>query len=177
VSTIFHNIDHFFKNKFKKKFIYATSSILLLSFLFLMDIYILPGSTKTDVVYSFRKITQQTGNSWNRSKRTVGYKYTTENEHQFSTSRRGLLKSPKITMEISPITKTVKSVQLNGKPIKLTSGVNGANMVLLISCNLIILISISYITLVKNLSENSRLNLIYLNLFVFSVWIYMLVLY
>lgn len=78
-------------------------------------------------------------------------------------------------MTISPMFNIVKTVESQHKKVKIESGFNGINKFLLIFSNAIILISLCYTFIAKEIAENARLNLIYFNIIMFLLWGYLII--
>ncbi len=172
---MFEDLEFFFRKKFKKKFIIIASVPVCLSLLYLIEITLIPGFEVNDQITGIRKITISSNNGAYRTSRNMGYRHYTEKEYKFSTlSKRIGFKN--VEMTVSPITQTVKRVSINGSPVKISSGFKGTNKVLLIIVNCVLILSIAYALLIRQISDNARLNLIFLNLFLLMVWLYILVL-
>jgi len=171
-----NRIDSWFKKDFKKKFIGFLAFPFLLSFIFFFDYYILPGSLQNERLVDFQTITmsQNVGGTSVRNQRVIGYRYFTENDIQFSTMKKRI-KSPEVEISLSPLFKTVKSVMADDKAVKIETGINGINGLLFIVCNSSIFIAVCYTLLAKKISENARLNLIYLHLFIFVLWVIVMI--
>lgn len=172
-------IDAFFAKNFKKKFISIISLPLLLTTFFLTDFFLLPEIVETDrisQIYSIN-IPKSAGGTRVRSSHKAGYKYVTNKNYKFSTLSHSMINSPKINITLSPILKTVKTVMIKDIRIDLASGFNGINAVMILFCNFVIIISISYVLFVNNITEHARLSLTYSNLFFFVIWGCVLILF
>ncbi|WP_024481119.1 hypothetical protein [Cellulophaga baltica] len=170
-------INGFIKTNFKRKFLLLIAVPFLLSSLFIIDFLLLPEHHQTESLRNSEWIFLPNHSiaSKERSKH-MGYNYTTENDYKFSTLRTKI-ESSYIEITSSPIFKTVKTVTVEGKEIAIQSGLNGVLGVLMISGNLILLISGSYVLLKQDISQNARLNLSFLSLFLFAIWGYALIEY
>ena len=149
---------------------------LLLSAVYSIDFYFLKPIKINDRILYIELITVSAsagGTSAHENKR-VGYKYQTKKGYQFSTERKRL-QDIEVNLKITPVFKTVKTVITSNERIKISSGFNGANLVLFIVCNIMILASISYLLFVSDLSQNAKLNLIFSNLFMFLIWLYIVI--
>jgi len=177
--SLLKKIDNFFAKDFKKRFITIISIPLLLSIFFLVDFFLLPEINKTESIAQIQiiQIPKSAGGTSVRTSHNAGYKYITDNNYKFSTSNRRAIESSKIDLSISPVFNTVKTVIIENKKINIESGFNGIQGKLLILCNGIIIISIFCALLIKNITEHSRQNLIFLNIFFFLIWGYALILY
>lgn len=177
--NLLKKIDNFFAKDFKKRFITIISIPLLLSAFFLVDFFLLYGISKTDSIAQIQiiQIPKSAGGTSVRTSHNAGYKYITDNDYKFSTSNRRAIESYKIDLSISPVFNTVKTVMIENKKIDIESGLNGIKRIMLVLCNSIIIISIFCALLIKNITERSRQNLIFLNIFFFLIWGYALILY
>ena len=178
MDKVLEKITTFFKKDFKKKFILFFSVPLFASAIFLTDFFFLPEINQTDSISSIMaiKISQSEGGTSMRKRKVRGYRYTTKTNFKFSTLKKRKIESD-VELTVTPLFKVVKSVTVDSKKVSLESGFNGLNKLLLICCNSIILLSIFYMILTKKISENARLNLIFLNAFILAVWLYALVLF
>lgn len=178
INRVSGKISSLFKKDFKKRFIFFLSIPLLISVLFLVDFFLLPEVNKNDSIsyISTIKVPQSAGGTSFRTNRDSGYKYTTEANLKFSTLKLRI-KSPEIKLRVTPVFSTVKTVITSeNKKIDLASGFSGLNKLLFISFNSILIISVFYVLLIKKITENARLNLIFLNIFILAIWIYTLIL-
>ena len=172
-----NRVFHFFEKDFKKRFICFVSIPLILTALFYLDCNYMPTLKINDRISSISliKVSQSAGGTSSFKSKIVGYKYTTENNNNFSSMSRRI-EEPDIVLEISPVFKSVKKVIIaNGKEIEISSGLSGISLVLSISCNLSVLLSIGYILLTKEITRNAKLNLVFLNIFMFLIWITVIV--
>jgi len=178
MSVVIDRISLFFKKDFKKKFVIFITIPLASSVIFLADFFLLPEIHKTDVITKIGivKIPQNVGGTSVRTTRNSGYRYTTATNLKFATPTTRI-KSPEIQVTITPLFKTVKAVSTTKKKINLASGFNGLNKVLMLLCNIGMVSSILYVLLTKEITENARLNLLFLNMCTLAVWIYALILY
>lgn len=175
IHKVTNSITRFFKRDFKKRFFVIMSFPLLFCTLHLVDFSILPAYKINDTIQSKIKITYSSTNDYGETRyTTVGYKYITENSYAFSTKKANLL-GLKVHLKVSPLFKTVKSATLGTKDIKLQSGPHGVDGFLLMGIFLSILISFAYLLLKKVLTENAKLNLIYWNLFLFIIWLWIFI--
>ena len=149
---------------------------LLLSAVYYIDFYLLKPIEINDRILAIELITvsASAGGTSARENKRVGYKYHTESGCHFSTERKRL-QDIEVDLKITPIFKTVKTVITSSERIKITSGFNGANLVLFVVCNIMILASISYLLIVSDLSQNAKLNLIFSNLFMLLIWLYIVI--
>lgn len=149
---------------------------LLLSAAYYIDFYFLKPIEINDRILDIELITvsSSAGGTSVRKNRRVGCKYQTEKGYQFSTERKRL-QDIEVNLKITPVFKTVKTVITSNERIKISSGFNGANLVLFVVCNIMILASISYLFIVSDLSQNAKLNLIFSNLFMFLIWLYIVI--
>ena len=172
-------IDVFIAKDFKKRFISIISIPLLLSTFFLVDFYLLPEISKTDSIsqYQIINIPKSAGGTSARTSHKVGYKYLTNNNYKFSTSSKRAITSHEIDLTISPVFNTVKTVMIENKKTSIESGFNGVKGVLLVLCNGVIIISIFCALMINRITEHSRQNLIFVNIFFFLIWGYTLILY
>lgn len=168
-------IDRFFKTSFKRKFIFIITIPLLLSCAFLTDILLLPEFKTTDKIsrISTITVTKRDAFGYSSSQKKAGYSYSTIGNYKFSTLKRRL-RTPEVTMTISPVFNVVKTVKSQEKRVKIESGFNGINKFMFIFCNTVVVISLCYTFLTKNISENARLNLIYFNIIIYLLWIYLI---
>ncbi len=177
MAAIFDSINNYFKKDFKRQFILYSILPLSLSLIFLFDFLILPEINKSDSIsqLSIIKTSQNFNGRSYGSQRDVGYRYFTKNDYTFS-SLEDRIQNPKIQLTLSPLFKTVKTVTaVNDRNINLASGFNGLNKLMLLTTNFVILISILYLSIKKEITENARLNIIFLNLLLLIVWIYAMV--
>ncbi|RZS93382.1 hypothetical protein [Aquimarina brevivitae] len=173
-----HRINLFFKKDFRRRFILAIIVPLVLSIVYLVDFYALSGHTIiTTISYSTPiTVSQNVSGTSARKPRTIGHRYYTTSGHQFTITDYNL-KSEKISLTISPLYKSVKMVISEGKTTRIASGLSGVSGFLFVICNVVMLVSLGYIYLVKTISDNARLNIIYLHVFLFFVWGYILFLF
>lgn len=166
-----NKISVFFKKDFKKKFIVFVSIPLLLSTLLSIDCFLLPSYKETDHISQVYYITISNSGVGraSRSSQTVGHKYLTQKGYSFSTEKGRVIET-EITLHISPIFKLVKKVTAKNRKIRVNSGMQGINLVFLIGCMLTVITSLIYIFIMKEISKNARLNLIFVNLFIFILW-------
>ncbi|OWW25452.1 hypothetical protein B4Q04_07485 [Zobellia sp. OII3] len=178
INDITRKVNLFFKKRFKTKFLLLVSGPLLASLVFLTDYFILPERQITDVLaYGENvRIPQSAGGTSVRTSKSLGYKYITATNLKFSTLGTPI-RSSEVTLTVTPLLKTVKTVDTSKKTVPLASGFNGLNQVLLVLCNSVILISILYVFLSKTITENARLNLVFCNMFLLAIWTYALLLY
>ncbi|WP_428742391.1 hypothetical protein [Tenacibaculum sp.] len=168
-----NRINNFFKKDFKKKFITFISIPFMFSALFLADYFFFPEFNKTEKISQVSTIEVSGHHKFSSSNTTtkIGFNYITENNYKFSTTQEKRIIASEIKLKISPIYKTVKTVEIENKRIKLSSGLNGISGILFIICNSSTLISICYTLLTNKITENARLNLIFSNAFIFILWI------
>jgi len=135
----------------------------------------LQESKHTDLITQVFKITAPTseGGTGLRVDKKIGYTYITEQDFKFSTQEKNIGLS-EIHVTSSPIFNTVKSVVLKNKQVAISSGFNGISKVILIVCNFTIIISIIYLNSIKKITENARLNLVFLNFFMFLLWLFII---
>ena len=169
-------IDGFFKSDFNRKFIICISIPFISSLIYLTDILLLPEFNTTEQIshISAITVTQRDAFGYSSSQRKVGYNYSTTNNFKFSTLKK-YLRAPEVTMTISPMFNIVKTVESQHKKVKIESGFNGINKFLLIFSNAIILISLCYTFIAKEIAENACLNLIYFNIIMFLLWGYLII--
>jgi hypothetical protein len=174
---LFNQIDAFFAKDFKRRFIPIIAIPLIISIVFLVDFFLLSERNETDSIVYTQAITlsKSAGGTSAQTSHIAGYKYSTFNNYSFLTSRRTPFKSNKIELTISPIFKTVKSVEMDNKKIKIASGFSGINAVLLILCNTVIIISMLYTLATKKFTEHRRHNLIFVNVFLLLIWAFVLI--
>lgn len=178
INIVSGKISLFFKKDFKKKFTIFLLKPILITALFLVDFFLLPETIVNDSIsyVSFINTPQTSQDNSVRANKSIGYKYTTARDLKFSTIETKI-ESRNIKLTVSPLFKTVKTVITpNNISVALASGFNGFNKFLLILFNSIMLVSIVYVNLAKEITENARLNLIFFNLFIITVWICALIL-
>jgi hypothetical protein len=175
MKNVFNKIDHFFKMNFKKKFVLFLSIPLLLSTVYCIDYFILPEIEKTDRITRVASLTmaRNQGGAFGSTRREIGYRYTTEGNFEFTTYRVNI-KTSKVKIKATPLLKNVKEVEANTKKISLQSGFSGLKAGMMLGYNAIALLSVLYILLTKRISENARLNLIFMHVFIFLVWLFVL---
>ena len=166
----------FFDKDFKKRVIIFLAIPLLISVLYYIDFCFLKEINIKDRISYIELITvsASAGGTSVRENKRVGYKYHTIKGYHFSTERKRL-ENHEVHLKITPIFNTVKVVITPNQRIKISSGFNGANQILLIVCNIMILVSISYLLIVDEITQNARLNLIFSNLFMFLIWLYVVI--
>lgn len=129
---------------------------LLLSFLF-FDFYVLPKNTIDDEIEYYSKI---------RAKRSlIGYNFTTFKDYTFSIEG-SYISDNKVTLKVSKVFSIITNVKTESKDYstKLISGLGGVNLYFYLILTLSCYVSLSYLTLCKDLSENSFQNIIYFNI-------------
>ena len=170
--------SNFFKRNFKKKFLLFIAVPFLVSTAYITDFLLLPEIKKTEKISAFVLITlpQSAGGTSVQRPKNMGFKYITSNGFKFSTMRTRI-ENPDLEIYVTPLFQTVKRVFSEKKKIQIESGLNGVNGLLMISGNLIMLIAIGYVLFVKAISENARLNLIFLHVCLFGLWIVVIVKY
>ncbi|GAB1308063.1 hypothetical protein KH5_07460 [Urechidicola sp. KH5] len=166
-------ITAFFDVNFKKKFLLSISIPFLISLIYFIDISILPARTFDDEIVETNNISHSSsaGGTSMRQEKKVGKDFTTQKGYHFSTLKAAPLPGG-IRIEITPIFKTVKSVHKGKRKLDVQSGLEGINGLLLIGFLISSTISICYTLLKKSISEDARLNLIYINILLICVWGY-----
>jgi len=162
---LIESFSNYFKRDFKKQFFAYSIVPVLLSLIFLFDFFLLPEVNETDTVSQFKVL--------KAGEAITGYKYITKNSFKFSTTDYKIKKN-NIRLTISPIFKTVKSITVNNKNIELESGFNGISKMMLITTNFVIVFCIIYLFITKKITENARLNILFLNLLLLILWVYIM---
>ncbi len=173
MNKITDSIHTFFKKDFKKRFLIFISIPFLLSSLYLIDQTLIKDTIIMDTIISIKPIyiNQSAGGTPVVESKKRGYKYETINNYRFSTLKYKINES-QIQIVTSRIFKTVKTVKTKKGDHEIQSGLNGVNGILIIACFISMLFTIIYLFLRKNISNNSQLNLIFLNIFLITIWIY-----
>ena len=146
----------------------------MLCSVYLIDYKILPSHQITERIEYYKVITipQSVGGTSSRKNNKKGYKYITASNYKFSTLKSKINDSS-ITIKVTPLFKTVKSVKTKKRQYNIQSGLNGISGIMTIGVFFTMLVSILYTLLKKKISENARLNLIYSNIFNYILWIYL----
>ena len=143
----------------KYKFIVTLpiSILTLLMSLVFLDFYVLPKDTIEAEIEFYSKI---------RAKRSViGYNFTTYNDLSFSIEE-SYIPENMVTLKVSKVFSIIKNVKTKRKDYsdKLMSGLSGVNLYFYIILTISCYVSLYYLLISKNLSENSFQNIICFNL-------------
>lgn len=150
-------LNVFFSTNFQKKFFLLIALPVVVGGLFLVDAYLLPKIVIKDTLYRDQVVYATSGGSF---KSIV---YVTDQEYYFATAG-WRIRNEEVTLEISPILKKVVGVKDGEKRVDLNSGINGIFGITLKIWAIATFISIMYAFVVRNPSENARLNMVFFQL-------------
>lgn len=164
--------------QYRKITIYILLFIPLLVGLLFADSWILPQKTIHDKIIAYSRIIVNNNNQFSRSTIPIGYNFYTQKGNEFSTQET-FIHENEITIQRSYILKNTTAVRSNTKDYsdKLMSGFNGACLYLTLGLAISAIISLLFLWLDNNLSENGFQNIIIFNSFLAFITLALFALY
>lgn len=162
-------------NKFttakNKKITFIILCVISLIFnIIIIDRFLLPKKIISDNLISYAEVTQTVRTTYSRRTSTRGYYFHTEKGFEFLTDKV-FIKDPKIIIEHTLIFKNIVSIRNHNSNDhkELLTGLGGINAYFYLILAISSTISICYLKIRTNITDNAFLNIILFNAFMIFV--------